>query len=154
MYALTLAIHSLLRWAVLAAGASALVRAAAGARARREWTSADARVGLLFVIAMDLQVLIGLALYFGLSPITQVAFQDFGAAMGSSALRFWAVEHVLGMLVAAVLVHVGRVRIRKTADAARRHRVAAIFFGLALLAIAGTIPWPGMPAARPLLRGF
>jgi hypothetical protein len=36
----------------------------------------------------------------------------------------------------------------------RRHKLAAIFFGLALVAILATIPWPGMPAGRPLFRGF
>jgi hypothetical protein len=30
--------------------------------------------------------------------------------------------------------------------------VAAIFYGLALAAIAAAIPWPGTPNARPLIR--
>jgi uncharacterized membrane protein len=154
MYPLTLAVHSLLRWVVLGAGLAALVRAMTGLRARRSWTPADDRAGQLFVGMLDLQFLIGLALYFILSPITTVAFRDFGAAMGNAALRFWAVEHILGMIVALALAHIGRVRVRKTTDAARRHKLAAIFFGLALVAILATIPWPGTPNARPLLRGF
>ena len=72
--------------------------------------------------------------------------------MRDSILRFWAIEHLLGMVVAVALGHVGRVRIRKTADGARRHKLAAIFFGLALLAMLVSIPWPGMRAARPLFR--
>jgi hypothetical protein len=103
---------------------------------------------------LDLQLLIGLVLYFGLSPITRAAFQDFGAAMGNSMLRFWAVEHIFGMVIAVALAHVGRVRVRKMTDPVRRHKLAAIFFGLALVAIVATIPWPGTPAARPLFRGF
>ena len=49
------------------------------------------------------------------------------------------------------LAHVGRVRARRT-DSLRRHRVAAIFYGLALIAILVSIPWPGSAHARPLLR--
>jgi hypothetical protein len=71
--------------------------------------------------------------------------------MKSSGLRFWAVEHVLGMVIGLVLVHVGRVRIRRV-DSLRRHRTAAIFFGLALLVMLASIPWPGTPTGRPLLR--
>lgn len=154
MYPLMLVVHSLLRWLVLAAGLVAFGRALAGMRGHRAWTTADDRAGQLFVGTLDLQFLIGLVLYFGLSPITRAAFQDFGGAMGNSMLRFWAVEHILGMLIAVALAHVGRVRVRKTTDAVRRHKVAAIFFGLALVAILATIPWPGMPAGRPLFRGF
>ena len=32
----------------------------------------------------------------------RVAFADFGGAMGNSVLRFWAVEHLFGMLIAVV----------------------------------------------------
>jgi hypothetical protein len=154
MYPLMLVVHSLLRWVVLAAGLVAFGRALAGMRARRPWTAGDDRAGQVFVGTLDLQLLIGLVLYFGLSPITRAAMQDFGAAMGNSMLRFWAVEHILGMVIAVALAHVGRVRVRKTTDPVRRHKLAAIFFGLALIAILATIPWPGMPAGRPLFRGF
>jgi len=154
MYPLMLVVHSLLRWVVLAAGLVAFGRALAGMRARRAWTAGDDRAGQVFVGTLDLQLLIGLVLYFGLSPITRAAMQDFGAAMGNSMLRFWAVEHILGMVIAVALAHVGRVRVRKTTDPVRRHKLAAIFFGLALIAILATIPWPGMPAGRPLFRGF
>jgi hypothetical protein len=154
MYPLMLVVHSLLRWVVLAAGLVAFGRALGGMRRHRAWTAGDDRASQLFVGTLDLQLLIGLVLYFGLSPITRAAFQDFGAAMGSPILRFWAVEHILGMVIAVALAHVGRVRVRKTTDLMRRHKLAAIFFGLALVAMVATIPWPGMPAARPLFRGF
>ena len=55
------------------------------------------------------------------------------------------------MLIGVALAHVGRVRARRT-DSLRRHRVAAIFYGLALIAILVSIPWPGSAHARPLLR--
>jgi hypothetical protein len=154
MYPLMLVVHSLLRWVVLAAGLVAFGRALAGMRGRRAWTAGDDRAGQLFAGTLDLQLLIGLVLYFALSPITGAALQDFGAAMGNSMLRFWAVEHFFGMVIAVALAHVGRVRVRKTTDPVRRHKLAAIFFGLALLAIVATIPWPGTPAARPLFRGL
>lgn len=150
MYPLLLAVHSLLRWAVLAAGGAAVLRALGGTRS---WSAADDRAGLWFVVAMDVQFLLGLLLYAGVSPITRVAFADFGGAMGNSMLRFWAVEHLVGMLIAIALVHIGRVRIRK-ADVGRRRRLALIFYGLALAVILASIPWPGMPAARPLFRSF
>ena len=154
MYLLVLALHSLLRWVVLATGAIAVVRAVGGMRGRRAWAPADVRAGLWFALALDIQFLVGLLLYVALSPITRAAFRDFGAAMGSTVLRFWTVEHIFGMLIGLALVHVGRARARKTADPVRRHKVSVLFYGLALIAIVLTIPWPGMPAGRPLLRGF
>ncbi|MBI2188113.1 MAG: hypothetical protein HYU37_13500 [Acidobacteria bacterium] len=152
MFLLTLALHSLLRWVVLIAGAVAVARSVTAWRSRTAWTAGDDYAGWWFVIALDAQLLLGLVLYLWLSPMTQIAFQNFGAAMGNAVLRFWAVEHISGMVVALALAHVGRVRIRRAAAAASRHRTAAIFFGLALLAIVLTVPWPGMPAARPLFR--
>lgn len=153
MFALVLALHSLIRWVVLAAGIVAFGRALIGARRRGAWTKADEKAASWFVAATDLQFLLGLLLYAWLSPMTRAAFQDFGAAMSNSVLRFWAVEHAFGMFVAVALVHVGRVRTRRAPEE-RRHRSAAIFFGIALLVMLLTMPWPGMAAARPLLPGF
>ena len=141
MYEIALLVHSWLRWAVLAAGVAAIV----GGSTREE------RAGKWFTILLDTQMLLGLLLYFVLSPITRAALQDFGGAMGAPQLRFFAVEHVFGMVIAIVLAHVGRGKVRKAAPE-RKARTAAIFYGLALVAILASIPWPGMPAGRPLFR--
>jgi hypothetical protein len=152
MYPTILFLHSWLRWAVILLGLLAIVRGIIGGTSRRPWTPVDDRVGLLFIISLDVQVLIGLLLYFVLSPITQAALADFGGAMRVSALRFWAVEHVFGMVVGVFLAHRARSRVRAIPDAVRKHRVAAIFFALAMVAILASIPWPGTPYARPLFR--
>jgi hypothetical protein len=76
-----------------------------------------------------------------------------GAAMHNPVLRFYAVEHVAGMVGALALVHIGRVRIKKAADDRARHRTALIFFGLGLLLILLSIPWPVMSGGRALFRG-
>lgn len=154
MYATLLVVHSLLRWVVLLAALAALLRAFGGWSSRRPWTPADDQAGKYFILFFDIQVLLGLLLYAGFSPLTQAAFQDFGAAMGNSVMRFWAVEHLVGMLVAVALAHIGRVRARRGRDAAARHRTTAIFFGLALVVMFASIPWPFMAAGRPLLPSF
>jgi hypothetical protein len=97
-------------------------------------------------------MLLGLVLYFILSPFTKIAFQDFGGAMADSSLRFWAVEHLAGMIIGIALAHVGRAKIRKAPNDARRHRLAVIYFGLALVVICASIPWPGLAVGRPLFR--
>jgi hypothetical protein len=142
----------LLRWLVLAAGLLAVARGVSGWRGRRPWTLADERAGFWFITALDLQFLLGLLLYVWLSPLTWAAFGDFGGAMRDRVLRFWAVEHIFGMFVGIALAHIGRSRVHKTGDDGRRHRTAAIFFALAIVAILVSIPWPTLPHGRPLLR--
>lgn len=141
MYGIVLIIHSWLRWAVIAAGIAAVARG--GAR--------DSSTGRWFTILLDVQMLIGLLLYFVLSPFTKAALGDFGGAMGNSQLRFFAVEHVFGMVIGIALAHIGTAKIKKAPEH-RRGRLAMIFYGLALIAILASIPWPGMPAGRPLFR--
>jgi hypothetical protein len=150
MYFGAVAIHSLLRWLVLLAGLLAVIRSLS--RRGSPWTAADNRTAQLFSVALDLQFVIGLLLYFGLSDITGAALGDMGGAMRNSTLRFWAIEHPFGMIIAMALVHIGRVRIRKAASDAQRHGLASMFFTLAMIVILFSIPWPGMPNGRPLLR--
>jgi hypothetical protein len=154
MYPFALLLHSWLRWIIVVLGLIAVVRAVGGRRGR-PWTAADENIGKWFGITLDIQFLIGILLYAWLSPITQAAFADFGGAMGNSGLRFWAVEHVVGMVIAVALAHVGRGKIRKAANDRRRHTLAAIYYGIASILVLALMPWPGRPAVgRPLLRGL
>ena len=154
MYDFLLFAHSWLRWLVLLAALAAVARAVSGVNTRRPWTPLDDRGGMWFTAALDLQMLIGLVLYAFLSPVTQSAFVDMAAAMRAAPVRFFAVEHPVGMIVSIALAHVGRVRIRKAADSESRHKRALIFFGLALLVLLLSMPWPIGPGARSLFRGL
>jgi len=152
MYASVLWLHSWLRWAVLLTGLVAWLRAIGGKTARRPWTPQDELWGLLLTISVDLQFLVGLVLYLFLSPITRLGLRNFAAAMQINVARFFTVEHVIGMIAGIALVHIARVKIRKAADADRKHRLAMVLFGIALVVMIISIPWPGMPVARPLFR--
>jgi hypothetical protein len=154
MYSAFLLIHSWLRWVVILVGLFAAVRAMIGVAGRKPWSSADASSGRWFSIALDFQFLIGLILYIVLSPFIRDGWADMAATMRNAPLRFFVVEHVFGMIVALALVHVGRVKIRRATDGARKHKLAAIFFGIAIVVILLSIPWPGTPGGRPLFRGF
>ena len=151
MYATVLTLHSWLRWAALALGAGAIVRAFLRRRDASE-RSPKSRWDTFFMLALDLQVLLGLVLYFGLSPFTREAMSNLGEAAGNPLLRFWAIEHAGAMLGAAIAVRVGRVLAMSAGTPMARQRHRLIWFGIAeLIMVAGT-PWPGLSRGRPLFR--
>jgi len=147
MYPVVLFLHSWVRWIVAVAAVVAVARALYGWLGKKGWAKLDDQLGLLFSTSLDVQMLLGLILYIFLSPITRAAFKNFGAAMSDGTLRFFAVEHILYMVIAVVLGHVGRTLSKKATQATAKHRIAAILFGLATLAILLAIPW-----SRPLFR--
>ena len=150
MYVATVFGHSVLRWIALLLGAVAVWRAVTGLSRGREFTSADSAAGLAFMIALDLQLLVGIVLYVK-SPITILGLHELDLAARSHALRFFTFIHPAIMLASVAFAHVARRRIAGAPDAPARHRSAAVFFGLALvLAVAGT-PWPFLSYGRPLL---
>jgi hypothetical protein len=151
MYTLVLLVHSWLRYVALVAGIAATVTTLVD----RSETSRKGRAdmwGLVLMMVLDVQMLLGLLLYLVLSPFTAEAMRDFGAAMKNPALRFFAVEHVTLMFGAVILAHLGRVLARKAKTPDARRMRMLMCFGLATLAMLLAIPWPGMANGRPLFR--
>jgi hypothetical protein len=128
VYFAALAAHSLVRWVILALGILALAAAFSGGPRRR---------ALPFVIALDLQVIVGALLWLFLSPLTS-SLRD---ALHDPAARRFAAEHPAMGLLAALLAHGGNVAWKKD-----RPRLGAILLLLALLLALGAVPW-----SRPLL---
>jgi hypothetical protein len=149
MYPIFLAIHNFFRWIVIIMAILALVRAYLGWFGNRNWTERDARIGSFLAMSVDIQLLLGLILYIFLSPLTTRLFQDFGSAMQDPTVRFFGIEHLVYMLVAVALIHIGNSRTKKADQSTLKFRNAAIFFSLAILLVLIAIPW-----SRPLLRGF
>ena len=147
-----LVLHGLLRWGVLALAVAALVRCLGGARAGRAWGAGDTKLVRGFVIALDTEVLLGLLLWGGVSPLGVRMFGQAGVAMKTAALRFFMVEHVFGMLVAVAVLHVLVVRARRLGEDPARFGKTATAIGLALAFVVLSMPWPFLAYGRPLLR--
>ena len=151
MYQTLLYVHSWSRWLVVIFGLIAVYRAYVGWSAARPFAKADNGLGASFSGFMWLQVLIGLGLYFGLSPWGMKAMKQAGA-MHDPTKRFFGLEHVVVMILAAVVAQVGRIVVKKTADHSRKHKKAFLYFGVALLLVLLMIPWGIWNPYRPLFR--
>lgn len=141
MYTGFLHLHDGLRWLILLVFLIAVIKFIAGWLGDQPWKKLDNILSLTLTSLMDLQLLTGLVLYFFLSPVTKIAFSDFGGAMKNPDLRFYAVEHLTMMLIAVVLVHIGRAKAKKTVFNKDKFKMSAIFILLAFIVILAGIPW-------------
>jgi hypothetical protein len=141
LYSFLLHVHSVLRWVVLLLLLVAIFNSlVAGSR---PFIRSDARTGSLLTGFADLMLLIGLALwYFGPRGYKTIEAMGMSAAMKDPVARFFAVEHLAGMLIAIILLHIGKTQGRKAISDRAKHRRTLLFYLLALLIIVISIPWP------------
>jgi hypothetical protein len=128
--------HSGLRWILLVLMVLSIVYAF---RAKSQPHIPDKKkinIPLYTMILFTLQLVIGFILYFT-SP--KVSFES--GIMGDSVLRFFTVEHLLGMFIAWVLIHLGYLRSRKQ-EYARSYRTIFRYYLIALVIVLASIPWP------------
>jgi hypothetical protein len=150
MYDFLLTLHSWTRWPVVILGLVALYRAYVGWTGRRPFTKADNGISAAFSGFMWLQVLIGLGLYFGLSPWGLNGLKQYG--MKDPTARFFGMEHALMMFIAAALAQVGRVALKKAPEDYLKHKKAFTYFAIALLIVLLMIPWGIWNPDRPAFR--
>lgn len=140
MYEFVRSAHSSLRWVLLALLLFVIVRNWLAYAQKKQYGKIDNATSGALVGLAHLQLVLGFLLYFGLSPITQAAFSDFGAAMKDPYLRMYAVEHFVTMFIAVLLIQVGRIVSKKASNDATRFRKMAIFTSLALLLMLSRMP--------------
>lgn len=141
MYAIVLMIHSLFRWLVLLLLAVRGLKGVVGYLQKAPYGGSDRGLSIASVIAVDLQLTLGVVLY-ALSPFVRTALADPGAAMKDSHLRLLFVEHPFTMVLGVVLVHVGHAMAKRAERPdPSRHRIAALMTLLGLLLILSRIPW-------------
>jgi uncharacterized membrane protein YozB (DUF420 family) len=148
-----LVVHNLLRWAVLLFGLLTVLNAFTGYTRKRVFTESDNKSNLLFMISCDIQLLLGLILYVQNGWFDRL--KNFGQIKSIADQRFFAMEHLSMMILAWILVHVGRAAVKRAGTDQAKHKRMLIYFGLALVLILASIPWPFREAiARPWLRWF
>ena len=141
MYTGLLHLHSVLRWIILILLLVAIYKSIVDKSG--PFTSTHKKLGLFLMISCDIMLLIGLYQWItgplGLKNIQNTGMKDI---MSNSYYRFYAIEHTTAMILAIALIHVGKSYGKKDISDAAKHKRTLLFFGLALLIILISIPWP------------
>jgi len=145
MLAIVLFLHSIVRWAVLLTAAWATMAAVKGGGSGRSWTRRARVPGVVLAAVVDLQLILGLAMWFALSP---------HAITSGARSHYWSYAHPLAGVAVVVLVHVGSVLVRRKLDDVSRWRTAARFYGAALAVALVAVPWPFLGSAGRGLLPF
>jgi hypothetical protein len=148
-----LTLHNLTRWLVLIFALLVLIRAFSGWFEKKTYQDQDRRFLMIYTSVFDLQILIGIILFFT-KGWGGVMINGGSEVMSNSALRFFAVEHWVLMLLAVIVAHIGSSQAKKVGESLKKYRRTAIWIGLSIILVLAAIPWPGMAAGRPLFRLF
>jgi hypothetical protein len=141
MYNGLLHLHSVLRWVILILLLVALFKSFADRN--KAFTPGHRKTGMFLMITADIMFLVGLYQWItGPWGLKSIQANGMGNVMKNANLRFFAVEHLLGMLIAISLIHVGYTYSKKDIPDAMKHKRVILFYGLALLIILISIPWP------------
>ncbi|HET9055968.1 MAG TPA: hypothetical protein VFN30_03875 [Chitinophagaceae bacterium] len=140
-------LHNILRWIILVLLLISLVQAFT----KKEGLK---KTSLFLMIAAHITLLIGLYQWYFSSTVGLKTLLDnmgnFGAIMKNGFARFWAVEHIAGMLIAIVLITIARGKAKKGIYSA-----ASWLYLIALIAILVSIPWPFRESVgRPWFPGL
>ena len=131
MYTGILHLHNVLRWIILILLLISMFQAFSKSVGVR-------KTSLFLLICAHIQFLIGLYQWFiGGFGYNLIRGNGFGEVMKNAAQRFWAVEHITGMLIAIILITVARGRVKIGSYSA-----ASWMYVVALLLIIAVVPWP------------
>jgi hypothetical protein len=143
MYDLLLHLHSLLRWVILVLSLVVIFKSYSGMTAGKPFSAGDKKVGLFLMISAHTTLLVGLYLWvFGPYGLANIRNLGFGEVMKDRVYRFFAVEHIFGMLVAIVLITIGRGAAKKPISDGAKHKRTFWLILVALVIMLATIPWP------------
>lgn len=131
-----IAAHSGLRWIVLILLIVVSFKTIAGCLGKKSFLSIDKKLVSLTVMMFHLQLVIGFILFFGNKWHTLMG------EMKEPSIRFFTVEHSLGMLLAAVLLTVGSAKAKRADSDLKKHKIIAWMFTISLILVLASIPWP------------
>lgn len=140
LYSALVTVHGIGRWIVLVLLIIAIFNSLIASG--RPFIKSDNRTGLLLTIFSDIMLLIGIYLWFAGPWFKQIKEAGMAAVMQNPVTRFYAVEHLVGMLIAIVLIHIGKAQAKKPIGDKAKHKRTVIFYSIALLIIILSVPWP------------
>lgn len=126
--------HSGLRWVAIIL----LLLAIVNAFTAKSFEKKHKMINLFTMITLHTQLIIGLVQYF----ITSGKVKFFDGWMKEAAFRFYGMEHLMGMLIAIVLITVGYGKSKRGTTDSEKFKPIKLFYLIGFILILASIPWP------------
>ena len=126
--------HSGLRWVAIIL----LLLAIINAFTSKTFEKKHKMINLFTMITLHTQLIIGLVQYF----ITSGKVKFFDGWMKEAAFRFYGMEHLMGMLIAIVLITVGYSKSKRGTTDSEKFKPIKLFYLIGFILIIESIPWP------------
>lgn len=140
MHPLLSNLHSYNRYLLLVALLFVLYRSLSGWLGNKPYEKTDNTAATVLLVFTHLQLLLGLILYFGTSHYTTTP----GLSMKDPWVRYFKAEHIAAMLIAVVLIQLGRSFSKKATLDTEKHKKVAIYTSIAAIIIFGTLAMKGL----------
>lgn len=137
-------LHNLLRWVILILLVVNIVKNYMDAK--KPFTKSHKKMGLWLMICAHITLLVGVLIL----AFDFVSLSSTEGLMSNPILRNRFIEHPLGMILAIVLITIGKGVAKKSISDLKKHKKSANLYLLALIIILIMIPWttssliPGM----------
>ena len=131
-------LHSALRYLLIVLLMWSLYTAVVGLIKQKEYTTGVKRVHLSTRILLNVQMVIGLILYFAMGYFQLL---DEVSSLSDQA-RFFTIVHITGMIIGISLINVGYHLAAKSETDRRKYKRITLFYGIGFLIIFMMIPWP------------
>ncbi|MFV8331655.1 hypothetical protein ACNQGO_07170 [Flavobacterium sp. ZT3P35] len=118
----------------------AVVNSLIGMSSKKEFTLKDRKIALFALIAIHIQFLVGIILYF-VSPNGLQMIKAVGMGGLTTESRLLALEHPLINIIAITLITIGWSKHKKLLTSESKFKTFSIFYGLGLVLILSRIPW-------------
>lgn len=141
---LFITLHSYNRYLVMIALVLVLFRSFSGWMGRKPYEKFDNAASAALLGLTHLQLLLGLILYFFVSNWTRPLFSGGGIDMKDAWQRYFAMEHILMMIIAVVLIQLGRTFSKRRTDDTQKHRTLAIYTIIGTLIILASLAPKGL----------
>ena len=152
MYPYILFLHSITRWFVLVSLLYSIYRGLKGWSGTIPFTKRDNTIRHVTATIAHVQLILGICLY-SISPLIRYFWSNYKEAVHEREIRFFGMEHSLMMLVAITIITIGSILAKRKKTDKEKFRTMAIWYGLGLLVILISIPWPfSAMVSRPWVR--
>jgi cytochrome bd-type quinol oxidase subunit 2 len=141
-------VHSILRWVIVVFAVLVLINSFFGMRSKGLFTKMDNNLSKYLMLSTHLMLVIGLIQYFlGNKGFAFIKEYGMKGIMASKAMRFHGIEHITTMIIAIILITMGRALGRRKEEASQKHKTIFWYTLIAFVLMMVRIPWPWMDGA-------